>query len=219
VDTVETFVRACIRYAQARQIPLSPDVADVDRWLADYRAMESALADQAADREQIAGRPVPNRRRRLALPAQLPADVSAFTGRTGQLADLDALASNDATGTVIAAIAGTAGVGKTALAVHCHPPPARPLPAHRVRRRPAAAPDPNPLTLTAPAPGVIPEHFTDRQQALDWFTTEHTVLLAAVDYAATTGLDTYTWQLARTLRTFLDLRGHWDDLARPVGSR
>jgi hypothetical protein len=61
-------------------------------------------------------------------PAQLPADVSAFAGRTGELARLDrVLASGPAGGTVlISAIAGTAGVGKTALAVHW---------AHRVRNR------------------------------------------------------------------------------------
>jgi DNA-binding SARP family transcriptional activator/tetratricopeptide (TPR) repeat protein len=54
------------------------------------------------------------------LPRQLPADVFGFTGRDNYLADLDAfLNRNDQTSAVkIAAIAGTAGVGKTALAVH-----------------------------------------------------------------------------------------------------
>jgi tetratricopeptide (TPR) repeat protein len=61
-------------------------------------------------------------------PAQLPADVSAFAGRAGELARLDkVLADGPANGTVvISAIAGTAGVGKTALAVRW---------AHRVRDR------------------------------------------------------------------------------------
>lgn len=64
---------------------------------------------------------------RLPVPAQLPADVSGFAGRAEYLAQLDDLAhdDNDAA-VVISAIAGTAGVGKTALAVHW---------AHRVRRR------------------------------------------------------------------------------------
>jgi DNA-binding SARP family transcriptional activator len=59
-------------------------------------------------------------------PAQLPADVSAFTGRVLHLASLDTLLSDQTTqrAVVISAIAGTAGVGKTALAVHW---------AHRVR--------------------------------------------------------------------------------------
>jgi DNA-binding SARP family transcriptional activator/Tfp pilus assembly protein PilF len=67
-------------------------------------------------------------------PRELPADVSAFTGRSAELRRLDQLltsrpAENDtATGldapagraptAVISAVSGTAGVGKTALAVH-----------------------------------------------------------------------------------------------------
>jgi len=65
-------------------------------------------------------------------PAQLPADVHAFTGRVRELAELDRLlpaggaraAAGTATALVISAVSGTAGVGKTALAVHW---------AHRVR--------------------------------------------------------------------------------------
>jgi tetratricopeptide (TPR) repeat protein len=71
----------------------------------------------------------------------------------------------------------------------------------------------NPIPLTPPQPGVTPGTLTDHQQALEWFATEHPVLLAAVDYAATTGFDTYTWQLTWTLGTFLDRRGHWHDWA------
>jgi len=39
------------------------------------------------------------------------------------------------------------------------------------------------------------------------------VLLAAVEHAVATGFDTHTWQLAWTLETFLDRRGHWHDWA------
>ncbi len=61
-------------------------------------------------------------------PRQLPADVAGFTGRAADLERLDALLAGDgsATAVVISAIAGTAGVGKTALAVHW---------AHRVADR------------------------------------------------------------------------------------
>ncbi len=61
------------------------------------------------------------------VPRQLPADVAGFTGRADELAALDLLllraASDDpaprqATTAVISAVSGTAGVGKTALAVH-----------------------------------------------------------------------------------------------------
>jgi tetratricopeptide (TPR) repeat protein len=69
------------------------------------------------------------------------------------------------------------------------------------------------ITLAPPQPGVTPEHPADHEQALDWFTAERPVLLAAIDHAAATGFDVHTWQLAWTLANFLDWRGHWHDLA------
>jgi DNA-binding SARP family transcriptional activator len=57
-------------------------------------------------------------------PRELPADVSAFTGRAAELRRLDQLLTGPAThadrasAAVISAVSGTAGVGKTALAVH-----------------------------------------------------------------------------------------------------
>jgi hypothetical protein len=50
-------------------------------------------------------------------PAQLPHGMAHFTGRAEALEQLDALAEADGA-MVIAAVVGTAGVGKTALAVH-----------------------------------------------------------------------------------------------------
>ncbi|GHI10221.1 hypothetical protein AQI88_39500 [Streptomyces cellostaticus] len=65
------------------------------------------------------------------IPAQLPLSVAAFTGRKSELAQLDRLLHSTAgalsaqpAAVVISAVSGTAGVGKTALAVHW---------AHRVR--------------------------------------------------------------------------------------
>ncbi|MGI5215748.1 ATP-binding protein [Plantactinospora sp. CA-290183] len=55
------------------------------------------------------------------VPAQLPPDVSAFTGRGAELALLDELVAgvaDEPTALIISAVSGTAGVGKTALAVH-----------------------------------------------------------------------------------------------------
>jgi DNA-binding SARP family transcriptional activator/tetratricopeptide (TPR) repeat protein len=65
----------------------------------------------------------------LPVPAQLPLDVHGFTGRQDELAALDAiLAAGDEqpTAVLVVTLLGTAGVGKTALAVHW---------AHRVADR------------------------------------------------------------------------------------
>ena len=63
------------------------------------------------------------------VPRQLPMDVPGFTGRAEPLRELDGLLAGDGTApatVVISAIAGTAGVGKTSLALHW---------AHRVADR------------------------------------------------------------------------------------
>jgi tetratricopeptide (TPR) repeat protein/transcriptional regulator with XRE-family HTH domain len=51
-------------------------------------------------------------------PAQLPKALAGFTGRTGDLAALTAILERDGTSMLTVAITGTAGVGKTTLAVH-----------------------------------------------------------------------------------------------------
>jgi tetratricopeptide (TPR) repeat protein len=64
------------------------------------------------------------------LPAQLPASITAFVGRADELACLDKLVAAGSAATpsavIVSAVSGTAGVGKTALAVHW---------AHRVAER------------------------------------------------------------------------------------
>ncbi|KUO14237.1 hypothetical protein AQJ58_01895 [Streptomyces sp. DSM 15324] len=63
------------------------------------------------------------------VPAQLPMEAAGFTGREEELARLDKLlvgASDRPSAVVVSAVSGTAGVGKTALAVHW---------AHRIRDR------------------------------------------------------------------------------------
>ena len=69
------------------------------------------------------------------------------------------------------------------------------------------------ILLTPAHPGVVVECRIDYRGALDWFATEHTVLLTAVDLAVRAGLDAHAWQLAWTLWTFLDWQGHWHDHA------
>ncbi|WP_412539122.1 tetratricopeptide repeat protein [Longispora sp. K20-0274] len=76
--------------------------------------------DPDADREAEAVR-VGDEKPDVGPPRDLPADVAGFTGRTDHLATLDLLLAASRVGTptvLVAAVSGTAGVGKTALAVH-----------------------------------------------------------------------------------------------------
>jgi len=91
---------------------------DTQARLANELGTDPGAELQAVHREILRGRPVSPAAGTV--PAQLPADPASFAGRRPYLAQLDALAA-----TTIA-VDGTAGVGKTALAVHW---------AHRVADR------------------------------------------------------------------------------------
>jgi tetratricopeptide (TPR) repeat protein len=67
------------------------------------------------------------------------------------------------------------------------------------------------ITLHAPQPGTISRLMASHEQAIGWFTAEHVVLLAAIDYAVAHEFDAHAWQLPWTLTTFLNRRGHWND--------
>jgi DNA-binding SARP family transcriptional activator/transcriptional regulator with XRE-family HTH domain len=69
------------------------------------------------------------------------------------------------------------------------------------------------ITLEPAGAQVEPEPLADRQQALDWFSAERQVLLAAVDQAAGGGFRTHAWQLPWTMATFLSWQGYWPELA------
>ncbi|MDT0345469.1 AfsR/SARP family transcriptional regulator [Streptomyces litchfieldiae] len=111
-----------------------------DEALAAYRTARQRIAAELGldpgpelrelERRIRAGEPVepePDAARRpdAAVPDQLPADISGFVGRDAELAELDSLLSGDSP-VPLSVVAGTAGVGKTALAVRW---------AHRVRDR------------------------------------------------------------------------------------
>jgi transcriptional regulator with XRE-family HTH domain/tetratricopeptide (TPR) repeat protein len=98
-----------------------PGATSRDRASADERA-GAAIADERAGRAVA-----------VTVPRQLPTQVPHFAGRASELAQLDGVLDEAASdraaggaGVVISAIGGTAGVGKTALALHW---------AHRVAHR------------------------------------------------------------------------------------
>jgi tetratricopeptide (TPR) repeat protein len=93
---------------------------DLDEWRATWEdaalrlRTDGETADERRPEAAVAGNP---------LPFQLAPDVPDFTGRTAELGKLLSLLSPEATReagatTVIAAICGTAGIGKSSLAVH-----------------------------------------------------------------------------------------------------
>lgn len=61
---------------------------------------------------------------------------------------------------------------------------------------------------SCPIAGVTSEPLGHYPQAIAWFTAEFRVLLSVIQAA---GVPACTWQLAWSLRTFLDLRGYWRD--------
>jgi tetratricopeptide (TPR) repeat protein len=69
----------------------------------------------------------------------------------------------------------------------------------------------DPIALAPPAAGVTVAQLGDYDSGMAWFDTEHAVLLATVHHAAGTGFDAHAWQLAWTLATYLNRRGHWHD--------
>jgi DNA-binding SARP family transcriptional activator/tetratricopeptide (TPR) repeat protein len=89
----------------AEELGLDPSAALRQLELAILRDDEAALAPPPAAPDG----PVP---------AQLPPAVAGFAGRAEALQELDALLAGGGPGGAIVVIAGTAGVGKTALAVH-----------------------------------------------------------------------------------------------------
>ncbi len=77
-----------------------------------------ALHEQMLRADNSLAWPGPDSSRRAPVPRELPADVPGFAGRARELGQLDRLLLRPAGTAVISAVAGTAGVGKTALALH-----------------------------------------------------------------------------------------------------
>ena len=69
------------------------------------------------------------------------------------------------------------------------------------------------VALAPPSADAVYERPADYRQALDWFEAERPVLLAAVTLADSGGRDVYTWQLAWTMKPFMEMRGHHHEYA------
>jgi tetratricopeptide (TPR) repeat protein/transcriptional regulator with XRE-family HTH domain len=62
--------------------------------------------------------------------------------------------------------------------------------------------------IDPPRPGTVPEQLAGHKQILQWFETEHHVLLAAIALADSSGLEMYAWQLPQAMDYFLKTHGH-----------
>ena len=72
-------------------------------------------------------------------------------------------------------------------------------------------PQRSPIAVEPISPGTSKHNLSDHDDALQWFTTERAVLLAAVEDADRTRLDAHVWQLAWGIADFLEMRGHVQD--------
>ncbi|GIE54572.1 AfsR/SARP family transcriptional regulator [Actinoplanes nipponensis] len=112
-------------HAAGRSAEALRHYADLRDHLAAELGADPGAELQAVHQAILRGEPDPPPAARPAaavVPPLLPADVPGFAGRDEHLSRLDKLLARPASGTstavVISAVSGTAGVGKTALAVH-----------------------------------------------------------------------------------------------------
>ena len=67
--------------------------------------------------------------------------------------------------------------------------------------------------VPAPSAGVLVEPLADTEEALAWFEREDQVLVANIQHAGEAGFDDHAVRLPRTLATYYDRRGHWQEWA------
>jgi tetratricopeptide (TPR) repeat protein len=123
-EFVASFVAACATHAQRSGTPLPPDTVDLNAWATRHLRMLRAV-----DGAHAAGRLAATARTEIdrhapeptVVPRQLPAVPRNFAGREAELSALDRIAdeaSEPGGAVVVSAIGGTAGIGKTTLAVY-----------------------------------------------------------------------------------------------------
>jgi DNA-binding SARP family transcriptional activator/tetratricopeptide (TPR) repeat protein len=70
------------------------------------------------------------------------------------------------------------------------------------------------LPLPGAGQGAAPERFADDARASAWLHAEYQVLLGGIELAARAGFERHAWQLARSLATFFERSGYWQDWTR-----
>jgi DNA-binding SARP family transcriptional activator len=158
-EALDGFRRYRERLAEDLGMDVGPGLRDVELAILRHEVLPEPGGSRSDATGAVPSSVLPAREVQVArdagtpVPAQLPSAVAGFAGRGGDLAELDALLasgapSTQALGAPVVVITGTAGVGKTALAVHW---------AHRQR---AEFPDGQlyvNLAGYAPAPPLPPE--------------------------------------------------------------
>lgn len=71
----------------------------------------------------------------------------------------------------------------------------------------------DPATPAPAASGVVLADVDDRARAEGWLAAEYEVLLAVIHQAACTGFERQSFELAQSIKIFLDYRGCWRELA------
>ena len=122
VEPLETLLMRAL-HAAGRDAEALDRYAAIRQRLADELGTDPGPELRALFHAVLHGESPPSPRvvRAVASPAQLPADITGFAGRGDELHRLDGLlraAGDRSTAVVISAVSGTAGVGKTALALH-----------------------------------------------------------------------------------------------------
>ncbi|HVV21029.1 MAG TPA: BTAD domain-containing putative transcriptional regulator [Pseudonocardiaceae bacterium] len=103
-EALEAFLRARTALVELAGVDLSARLVEIHRQILDHDPQLSGPGAYATGQRHLR-------------PAQLPADIAGFTGRDRELDVLDA-ATTPGQPTIVYGMSGTAGVGKTALAVH-----------------------------------------------------------------------------------------------------